>query len=144
MTFSKYKKTKFWVNFELKFFIPTPSEGVLKKWKFSKLVIEPKLLNMIYRTHKKRNKSKIWALYLKNRCFKITFSNMGPKTTPSLISKGGGDQIPPPWKIGVSCCLFCHCCYDILLLLFCLRGYWYVVLSWGVDTVDLCCSVVSW
>ena len=54
----------YWANFELKFLPQTPSEGVLKKWKFWKLVIEPKLLNMIYRTHKKRNKSKIWALYL--------------------------------------------------------------------------------
>ena len=42
--------------------------------------------------------------------FKITFSNMGPKTTPSLISKGGY-QIPPPlggresdtpWEIGLT------------------------------------------
>ena len=45
---------------------PPPWRGVLKKQKFSKLVIEPKLLNMIYRTHKKRAKSKKWALYLKN------------------------------------------------------------------------------
>ena len=66
LTFPKYKKTKFWTNFEFKFLPQPPSEGVLKKWKFSILVIEPKLQNMIYRTHKKRNKSKIWALYLKN------------------------------------------------------------------------------
>ena len=31
--------------------------------------------------------------------FKITFSNMGPKTTPSLISRGGY-QIPPPLSVG--------------------------------------------
>ena len=57
-------------NFEkiwIMIFYPQPLQrGVLKKWKFLKLVIQPKLLNMIYRTHKKRNKSKIWALYLKN------------------------------------------------------------------------------
>ena len=42
--------------------------------------------------------------------FKITFSNMGPKTTPSLISKGGVSDTPPlggreidtPWEIGLS------------------------------------------
>ena len=41
--------------------------------------------------------------------FKITFSNMGPKTTPSLISKGGyqippplgGREIDTPWEIGL-------------------------------------------
>ena len=27
--------------------------------------------------------------------FKITFSNMGPKTTPSLITKGGYQILPP-------------------------------------------------
>ena len=66
LTFSKYKKTKFRQILNQNLLPQPPSEGVLKKWKFSKLVIEPKLLNMIYRTHKKRNKSKIWALYLKN------------------------------------------------------------------------------
>ena len=43
--------------------------------------------------------------------FKITFSNMGPKATPSLISKGGYQMPPPlggreididtPWEIGL-------------------------------------------
>ena len=40
--------------------------------------------------------------------FKITISNMGPKTTPSLISKGGyqipplgGREIDTPWEIGL-------------------------------------------
>ena len=40
--------------------------------------------------------------------FKITFSNIGPKTTPSLISKGGyqipgvaWDEINTPWEIGL-------------------------------------------
>ena len=42
--------------------------------------------------------------------FKITFSNMGPKTTPSLISRGGyqippplgGREIDTPWEIGLN------------------------------------------
>ena len=41
---------------------------------------------------------------------KITFINMGPKTTPSLISKGGyqippplgGREIDTPWEIGLN------------------------------------------
>ena len=42
--------------------------------------------------------------------FKITFSNMGPKTTASLISRGGvlvtlpplgGREIDTPWEIGL-------------------------------------------
>ena len=32
--------------------------------------------------------------------FKITFSNMGHKTTPSLISKGGYQIHPPPGREG--------------------------------------------
>ena len=48
-------------------FYPTPPwRGVLKIWNFQKLVIEHNLLNMIFLSHKKRTKSKIWVLYLKN------------------------------------------------------------------------------
>ena len=43
-----------------------PRRGVLKKWFFYKLVVEPKLQNSICRTHKEMAKSKRWALYLKN------------------------------------------------------------------------------
>ena len=54
---------KIWISI---FYPNTPWRGVLKKQKNSKLVIDTKLQNMICRTHKKRTKSKKWALYLKN------------------------------------------------------------------------------
>ena len=48
------------------FYPNPPRRGVLKKWKFLRLVVEPKLLNMICRTYKEMTKSRRWTLYLKN------------------------------------------------------------------------------
>ena len=66
------------------YYIPPRSEGVIKNWKFSKFVIEPKVLKMIFRAQKKRAKSKRWPMYLKHwasygifcrsRCNKISSS----------------------------------------------------------------------
>ena len=56
---NKYQKHKFKSKFEFQFFTPTPSEGGTKKRNLSKVVRDPKLQNMIYRTYKKSTKSKI-------------------------------------------------------------------------------------
>ena len=65
-------------NFEAKknqFFYPTPPRrGVLKKWKFWKLVREPKLQNMICSTIKIRPVYKISVLYLLNQTSYSHFS----------------------------------------------------------------------
>ena len=61
LTFPKYQKQKFWKNFNSNFFYPA-----LKKRKNFKLVLQPKLLNMISYKQKDKKKSKRWALYLKN------------------------------------------------------------------------------
>ena len=50
---NKYQKHKFKSKFEFQFFTPTPSEGGTKKRNFLKVVIEPKFLNIVYRTYKK-------------------------------------------------------------------------------------------
>ena len=62
--------SKFWI----KIFYPNPpSEGVLKKWKFWKLVGEPKLLNMICSTIKISPAYKISVLYLQNQASYCNF-----------------------------------------------------------------------
>ena len=41
LTFPKYLKQIFWKNLNYNFLLQPPSEGVLKKWKFLELVVEP-------------------------------------------------------------------------------------------------------
>ena len=55
LTFAKCQKQKNWKNFNSNFFTTPPSEGGTKKRKNLKLVLEPKLLNMI--TNKKIRKN---------------------------------------------------------------------------------------
>ena len=66
LTFPKISKVKILAKFEFRFFTPTPLEGGTKKWKFLELLIEPRLLNIIFRANKKRTKSKRWPTYPKN------------------------------------------------------------------------------
>ena len=67
LTFPKYQKQKFWTQFEFKFFNPTPSwRGGIKIEVHEILVGDPMLLNIIFKANKNKNKSKSWALYLKN------------------------------------------------------------------------------
>ncbi len=74
LTFLIYQKPKFWRRKKIRFFYPTPPRrGVLKKWKFWKVVGEPKLQNMIFKAHKNKAKSKRWALYLENWASYDTF-----------------------------------------------------------------------
>ena len=48
-------------------FLPHPPRRVvLKKRNFFKSLVEPRLLNIIFRANKKKTKSKRWPLYLKN------------------------------------------------------------------------------
>ena len=58
VTFPKYQKQKFWKNLNSNFFTPPPSEGGTKKQKKFKLVLEPKLLNMIYYKQKDKKNPK--------------------------------------------------------------------------------------
>ena len=85
---------------EIQIFYPIlPRRGVLKDWKSLKLVVEPRLQNMIFRTHKKRNKSKRWPLDLKNsvsdgnfctaRWHEISFSPNFEILKPRSISEIG-------------------------------------------------------
>ena len=69
LTFLLYQKPKFWRRKKSDFFTPSPlRRGVLKIWKFWKLVGEPnKLLNMICSTIKIRPADKISVLYLQNQ-----------------------------------------------------------------------------
>ena len=64
LIFLNIKNKNFEKKFELWFFPQPLWRGVLKKDLFETLVLE--LQNMIFRTHKKRAKSKRWPLYLKN------------------------------------------------------------------------------
>ena len=74
LTFLIYQKPKFWRKKKIDFFYPTPPRrGVLKKWKFWKVVGEPKLQNVIFKAHENKAKSKIWALYLENWASYDTF-----------------------------------------------------------------------
>ena len=74
LTFLIYQKPKFWRKKKSDFFSPPPPRrGVLKKWKFWKVVGEPKLQNMIFKAHKNKAKSKRWALYLENWASYDTF-----------------------------------------------------------------------
>ena len=58
LTFLIYQKPKF-EGEKIRFFYPTPPQrGVVKKWKFWKVVGEPKLQNMIFKAHKNKAKSK--------------------------------------------------------------------------------------
>ena len=63
--FSYKSKTKILKKKKIRFFYPTPPQrGVLKKWRFWKLVGEPKLQNMICSAIKIRPAYKISVLYL--------------------------------------------------------------------------------
>ena len=74
LDFSYISKTKILKKKKIRFFYPTPPRrGVLKKWKFWKVVGEPKLQNMIFKAHKNKAKSKRWALYLENWASYDTF-----------------------------------------------------------------------
>ena len=64
------------------------SQGKTKSQKF-------KFFKSRYLAEFLRQGPKILHVIITFLCFKITFSNMGPKTTPSLISKEEY-QIPPP------------------------------------------------
>ena len=73
LDFSYIWKTKILKKKEIRFFYPIPPRrGVLKKWKFWKLVREPKLQNMICSTIKIRPAYKISVLYLQNQ---VSYSN---------------------------------------------------------------------
>ena len=66
--FSYISKTKMLKQKKIRFFYPTPPQrGVLKKWKFWKLVGEPKLQNLICSTIEIRPEYKISVLYLQNQ-----------------------------------------------------------------------------
>ena len=60
LTFPKYKKQKFWTQFEFKISNPTQIEVIKKR------VRDPMLLNMIFKANKNKNKSRRWVVYLKN------------------------------------------------------------------------------
>ena len=74
LTFPKYQKWKLWQHFNSNFKPIPPQRGVLKKWRFWKLVGEPKLQNMICSAIKVRPAYKISVLYLQNQARFINFS----------------------------------------------------------------------
>ena len=59
------KNENFWQNLISNFLTYPPAEGVMKIEVIAKLVVEPNLQNMNFKTHKNKTKSKRWALYLK-------------------------------------------------------------------------------
>ena len=100
-------------------FLMPPSEWAYKKMKKIRLVVEPKLQNIICRTNKEMTKSRKWNLYLKNwasysdfreflrygynflyviitfKGFKLTVSNIRSHDDPLFISRGWR-LAPPP------------------------------------------------
>ena len=74
LTFLIYQKPKFWRRKNPIFLPHPPQRGVLKKWRFWKLVGEPKLQNMICSAIKIRPAYKISVLYLQNQASYSHFS----------------------------------------------------------------------
>ena len=100
-TFPKYQKQKNWKKNQIQIFYPTPLGGGYSKMNiiFWKLVVEPKLQNMIFGAHKKRNKSKRWLLYLNIWASYSNFCWLRYKKNVALDSVNKLSEVQTSWKL---------------------------------------------